>query len=96
MPKAWVSQAEIQEIIKAGSNAKVLPGTALFASHTAAGVQGDPSPWQLGVRPQDIKRLRITAKCYAVTDPCFATPLKLHYDQLSAAWHIHGHPERGH
>ncbi|KAF8883633.1 hypothetical protein CPB84DRAFT_1850910 [Gymnopilus junonius] len=92
MPKAWVSQAQIHQRV----GPHTFPGAALFASHTAAGVHGDASPWQLGIRGSDIGRIGLVAKCYPLNNPCTAPGLKIHYDQLSASWSIHGKPDRGH
>lgn len=91
MPKTWVSQAQIHH----GVGAHTFPGAALFASHTAAGVHGDASPWQLGIRGSDIHRLGIVVQCYPLNNPCAIPGLKIHYDKLSGSWNIHGQPERG-
>ncbi|KAG6919759.1 hypothetical protein DXG01_001593 [Tephrocybe rancida] len=90
IPKSWVRQAEITSGMD-----KVFPGSVLFASHTAAGVTSDATPWQMGIRASQIGRLGLTVLCYPASNQIVSPGQKLHYD-ARIEWSIHGKAERGH
>jgi hypothetical protein len=72
---------------------RVAPGAVLFDVHTPAGLpHGAPySVHQMGIRQQQIRRLRVTATCYAKT--CYnGDHHTLDYPSLTHVWDIQPPP----
>ncbi|KAF8805929.1 hypothetical protein BYT27DRAFT_7212647 [Phlegmacium glaucopus] len=93
--KYWVSQKDLRLFNQHPD--LLYPKAVLFASHTAGPLETDNSPWQMGIRQEEIQTLDVTSKCYDYTaenpDPIVGSH-KIYYDHQNS-WGIVGTPERG-